>query len=171
MPLSRHSEVTYLSGNELTRNSSGNTQQQSSRLAEPLCTDPGVNSGMSVRELISTEKKRRQGVYSTMSMFHPVFTPPCPCSTQSLLHHVYVPPWSDILKKKELLASEEKKQHHHHYHVYVPPCLYSTMFMFHRVFTPPCLCSTVSLLHHVYVPPCLCPTMSMFQLVFAPPCL
>ena len=38
-----------LSGNELTRNLSGNIQ-----LAEPLWSDPGIKSGISVRELIST---------------------------------------------------------------------------------------------------------------------
>ena len=42
------------SGNELTRNSSGNILSQSSQLAEPLWTDPGLTSGSSVRELIST---------------------------------------------------------------------------------------------------------------------
>ena len=52
-----------LSGNELTRNSSGNTQPQ---LAEPLWTNSGIKSGIRVRELIFTskergEKKRRQG--------------------------------------------------------------------------------------------------------------
>ena len=41
-----------LSANELTRNSSGNTRSQSSQLAEPLWTDPGLKSGISVRELI-----------------------------------------------------------------------------------------------------------------------
>ena len=50
MPLSRHS----VGGNELTRNSSKNTQLQSSQLAELLWTDPGLMSGISVRELIST---------------------------------------------------------------------------------------------------------------------
>ena len=35
-------ECKNLSGNELTRNSSGNTQSQSSQLAEPLLTDPGL---------------------------------------------------------------------------------------------------------------------------------
>ena len=40
-----------LSGNELTRNSSGNTRSQSSQLAQPLWTDPGLKSGISVREL------------------------------------------------------------------------------------------------------------------------
>ena len=43
-----------LSGNELTRNSSGNPRSQSSQLAGLLWTDPGLKSGISVRELIST---------------------------------------------------------------------------------------------------------------------
>ena len=49
-----------LSGNELTRNSSGNTRSQSSQLAKPLRTDPGLKSGISVRELISTKKKKKK---------------------------------------------------------------------------------------------------------------
>ena len=53
MPLSRRS-VETLSGNEFTRNSSGNTQAQSSQLAEPLWTEPGLKSGICVRKLIST---------------------------------------------------------------------------------------------------------------------
>ena len=48
------------SGNELTCNWSGNTQSQSSQLAEPLWTDPGIKSGISVRKLISTLKKKVQ---------------------------------------------------------------------------------------------------------------
>ena len=49
--------------NELTRNLSGNTQPQSSQLAEPLWTDLGIKSGISVPELISTlKKKRRRGM-------------------------------------------------------------------------------------------------------------
>ena len=47
-----------LSTNELTRNSSGNTRPQSSELAEPLLTDPSLESGIGVRELISTLKKK-----------------------------------------------------------------------------------------------------------------
>ena len=47
-------ECGNLSGNELTRNSSGNTWSQSSQLAEPLRTDPGLKKGISVHELIST---------------------------------------------------------------------------------------------------------------------
>ena len=50
-----------LSGNELTRNLSGNTRPQSSQLTEPLWTDPGLKSGNSVRELISTLQKNSAG--------------------------------------------------------------------------------------------------------------
>ena len=49
-----------LSGNELTRNSSGNTRLQSSQLAEPLWTDRGLKSGLSVRELNFTFKKKKK---------------------------------------------------------------------------------------------------------------
>ena len=61
MPLSRQSVCRNLSGNELTRNLSGNIRPQSSQLAEPLWTDPGIKSGTSVRELISTLKKKSAG--------------------------------------------------------------------------------------------------------------
>ena len=47
-------ESGNLSENELTCNSSGNTRLQSSQLTEPLWTDPGLKSGISLRELIST---------------------------------------------------------------------------------------------------------------------
>ena len=47
----------YLSRNEPTRNLSGNVRPQSSQLAEPLWTDAGLKSEISVRELISTFKK------------------------------------------------------------------------------------------------------------------
>ena len=49
-----------LSGNELTRDSSGSTRSQSSQLAEPMWTDPGLKSGISVRELISMERERER---------------------------------------------------------------------------------------------------------------
>ena len=48
------------SENELTRNLSGNIRPQSSQLAEPLWTDPGIESGISVRELTSTKKKKKR---------------------------------------------------------------------------------------------------------------
>ena len=49
-----------LSGNELTRNFSGNIQPQSSQLAEPLWTNPGLKSGISACEVIFTLKKTKQ---------------------------------------------------------------------------------------------------------------
>ena len=49
-----------LSGNELTCNLSGNIRPQSSQIAEPLWTDPGLKSAISVRELISTLKKTKK---------------------------------------------------------------------------------------------------------------
>ena len=58
MPLSKHSVGT--SGNELTSNLSGNTQLQSSQLAEPLLTYSGVQSGISVCKLASTLKKKKK---------------------------------------------------------------------------------------------------------------
>ena len=51
--LSIHSVGTY-QGNEVTRNSLGYRCPQSSQLAEPLWTDPGVKCGISMLELIST---------------------------------------------------------------------------------------------------------------------
>ena len=53
-------ESGNLSGNELTCNLSGNIRPQSSQPAEPLWTDPDIKSGISVRELISTSKKKKK---------------------------------------------------------------------------------------------------------------
>ena len=61
MPLSRH-DVGTDQENKLTCNSSGNTRPWSSQLAEPLWTDPGLKSGISVRELISSLKKKKAQV-------------------------------------------------------------------------------------------------------------
>ena len=49
-----------LSGNELTHNSREDIRPQSSQLAEPLWTDPGLESGVSVHKLISTLKKKEK---------------------------------------------------------------------------------------------------------------
>ena len=38
----------------------GNIGPQSSQLAEPLWTDPGINSGISLRELISINKYQKK---------------------------------------------------------------------------------------------------------------
>ena len=63
--LARQSMGTYPE-NKLTHNLSRNFQPQSSQLAEPLWTDPGLTSGIGVRELISTLKKETQaGIEST----------------------------------------------------------------------------------------------------------
>ena len=47
-----------LSGNELTGNLSRSSWPQLSHLAESLWTEPGLSSGISMRELISTLKKK-----------------------------------------------------------------------------------------------------------------
>ena len=52
LPLSRHSG--NLSGNKLKLILSRNSRPQSSQSAEPLWTDPGIKSEISIRELIST---------------------------------------------------------------------------------------------------------------------
>ena len=59
MPLCSHSVGTY-QGKELTRFFSRNTRRQSSHLAEPLGTDPGIKNGISVHGLISTSKTNKQ---------------------------------------------------------------------------------------------------------------
>ena len=55
--LSRH-KFGNLSRNELTCNLSGNTWPQSSQFADPQWIEPGLKSGISVHELISTKKKK-----------------------------------------------------------------------------------------------------------------
>ena len=60
LTLRRKSELTVpfrhgvgtLQGNELIRNLSGKPRPQSSQLAEPLCTDLGLESGTGARELL-----------------------------------------------------------------------------------------------------------------------
>ena len=59
------------SENELTRNSSGNARPQSSQLAEPLWTDPGIKSGISVHDLISTLKKKKAQAGNELSNILP----------------------------------------------------------------------------------------------------
>ena len=61
MLLSRHSVGPYPE-NKLTCNLSGNIWPQSSQLVEPLRSDPGIKSGISVRDLIPTLKKKKGGL-------------------------------------------------------------------------------------------------------------
>ena len=51
-------ECGNLSGNELTRNWSGNSWLQSSQLAEPLWAYPGLKIGINLCELIATLRKK-----------------------------------------------------------------------------------------------------------------
>ena len=77
-----------LSENDFTRNSSGNTRQQSSQLAEPLWTDPGLKSGISVRELISTNpppQKKKKKVLSGNEL--PNIIPKSSCTPGKSHHH------------------------------------------------------------------------------------
>ena len=67
MPLSRHGVVN------LWRNSSGNTQPQSCQLAEPVWTDPGLESGFSVHELISFLTKRKVRAENESSNLPPLW--------------------------------------------------------------------------------------------------
>ena len=60
MPLSRHSVGSYQeTSSHVTRK--GTLGHSRLRLAEPLWTDPGLKSGISIRELISTLKKKNAG--------------------------------------------------------------------------------------------------------------
>ena len=77
-----------LSGNQLTRNLSGNIQPQSSQLAEPLWTDPGRKSGISMCKLIFTSKKRRKKCRQGMN--GRTFSPNPRLLGKSLHHHHYV---------------------------------------------------------------------------------
>ena len=71
MPLSRHSVGICLETS--SHATCQGTLGQSSQLAEPLWTDPGVKSGISVRKLISTlkKKKHRQGMNGRTSSEKP----------------------------------------------------------------------------------------------------
>ena len=67
--LPRHS-IRNLSRTELTHDSSGNTRPQSSQLAEPLWTGPGLKSGISVRELISTLQNKQKSAGGERTVAH-----------------------------------------------------------------------------------------------------
>ena len=58
VPLSRHTVETYPETS--SHATCQGTLSQSPQLAEPLWTDAGIKSGISVRELISTLKKKEK---------------------------------------------------------------------------------------------------------------
>ena len=59
MPLSRYSVGTYqVTSSHITRQ--GTLSPQLSQLAEPPWTDPGLKSGISMRELISIKRRRKK---------------------------------------------------------------------------------------------------------------
>ena len=60
MPLCRHIVGTYPETSLHATRQGKFTQPQSSQLADPLWTDPGLRSGISMRDLISTLKKERK---------------------------------------------------------------------------------------------------------------
>ena len=57
--LSRHSVGIY-EGNGHTHGSSENSRPQSSQLAKPLWTDPGLKSGIGMHELIPIKKEKER---------------------------------------------------------------------------------------------------------------
>ena len=60
MLLSRHSVGTYRETS--SRNSSGNVRPKLPQLTEPLWTDPGLKSGISVHKPISTSKNKTKQI-------------------------------------------------------------------------------------------------------------
>ena len=73
MPLSRQSVGIYQ--DKLIRNSSENTRLQSSQLAEPQWTDPALKSGISLRKLILTLKKKKKAqAWNELSNILPKFS-------------------------------------------------------------------------------------------------
>ena len=83
-----HAECGNLSGNELTRNSSWHTRLRSSQLAEPLWTDPGLISEISLRKLISTFKKKAQAENGQ------TFSPNLHMRGKGHQHHLFLFKWS-----------------------------------------------------------------------------
>ena len=96
-PLSRHS-VGNLSGNEPTRDLSGNIQPQSFQLAEPLWTDPGLKSGISVHELIFTSKSKKAQAGNEWSNIPPKSPKARKKDTTTNYHQTYLHHKFNVLK-------------------------------------------------------------------------
>ena len=69
MQLSKHGMGTYQATS--SHETGQGTLSQSSQLAEPLWADPGLRSGISVRELISTLKKKKPQAGNELSSILP----------------------------------------------------------------------------------------------------
>ena len=111
----RHSIRIY-QGNELACNSSGNTLTQSSKHAEPMWTDPDLQSGIGVRELFSAlikrGKKRRQGTIRRTSPKNPGMhaekaTPKASTGLKA----------SQGRETRPFLPTQDHHHHHHHHHL------------------------------------------------------
>ena len=110
---SRHSVGTY-QGNALTSYSPENARPQSSQFAEPLWTDPGSNSGISVCELIST------GVGGEHLSSLLTLPPPLHPRTPSPLASTHLPPLfffflaqsGNNSSNPKILGCEEKSRSH-----------------------------------------------------------
>ena len=79
MPLCRQSVRTYQEASSHTTHQG--TLSQSSQLAEPLWTDPGLKSGISVHDLISSLKKKVQKGNELLNVSKN------PCKENSHHHH------------------------------------------------------------------------------------
>ena len=114
-------ECGNLSGNELTCNSPGNTRLQSSQLAEPLWTDPGLKSGFSLRELISTNVEHspqslaheEKATTTTTTSTHTLTPPSIVCTTYILCHHLInsqrVKEWATLPMPMQLETASHRK--------------------------------------------------------------
>ena len=85
MPLSRHSVGTY---QEMSSHAThqGTFPSQSSELAELLWTDPGLESKISVRKLISTKKKKKEEAQAGNGLFNII---PKSSRMRKKSHHKY----------------------------------------------------------------------------------
>ena len=75
--------------------------------------------------------------------------PPCVHPSISIFHHVYIPPYLYSTMYISL-------------HIYIPPCIYPSISIFHHVYVPPNPYSTVYISLQIYIPPCIDSYISMF---------
>ena len=87
-----------ISGDDLRCNLSGNIRPQSSQLAEPLWTNPGLKSDITVRELISTLKKKKNK-RSRLGMISGTFSP-----KSSQTRNKPPPPYEGLFNSRSLTS-------------------------------------------------------------------